>query len=87
MSEAMEEEVLQEVKNYVYQHQNTVAQIIATRPIMELCMAADHQLRSGLANRLWDQDGLHLEGMWMAAWEAEWMVGEEEMVGTVTEVD
>ena len=29
----------QEVKTFVYCHQNTVAQYIATRPIMDLCLA------------------------------------------------
>ena len=37
---AMKEVGLEEVETYVLRHQNTVAQYIATRPIMELCLAA-----------------------------------------------
>ena len=36
----MEEVVLQEVDTYVYLCQNKVAQFIATRPIMYLCLAS-----------------------------------------------
>ena len=30
---------LQEMETYVSDHQNTVAQYVATRPIMDLCLA------------------------------------------------
>ena len=36
----MAEAGLQEVETYVSCHQNTVAQYIATKPIMDLCLAA-----------------------------------------------
>ena len=36
----MAEVGLQEVETYVSRHQNTVAQYIVTRPIMDLCLAA-----------------------------------------------
>ena len=39
MVEAMAEVVIQEVETYVVRCQNTVANFIATRPIMDLCMA------------------------------------------------
>ena len=35
----MEERGLQEVDTYVYRRQNTVAQLIATTLIMDLCVA------------------------------------------------
>ena len=35
----------QEVETYVSHHQNTVAQYIATRPIMDLCLVANRRLR------------------------------------------
>ena len=41
----MAEAVFQEVETYVSHLQNTVAQFIATRPIMDLCLAAER--RSG----------------------------------------
>ena len=40
LAEAMVEVVVQEVGIYVSRHHNTVAQFIATRPIMDLCMVA-----------------------------------------------
>ena len=38
---AMAEEGLEEVETYVLFHQNTIAQHIATRPILELCLEAE----------------------------------------------
>ena len=38
--EAMSETGLQDLETYVARHQNAVAQYIATRPIMDLCMVA-----------------------------------------------
>ena len=43
--DTMAEAVFQEVETYVSHLQNTVAQFIATRPIMDLCLAAER--RSG----------------------------------------
>ena len=40
LEDAMVEAELQEVDTYVSRHQNTVAQNIATKPIMNLCLAA-----------------------------------------------
>ena len=40
-----------------------------------------------MVKRWWDQDGLDLEGMWTAAWEAERKEGREETDGTDTETD
>ena len=43
LEDAMSEARLQEVKTYVSRLQNTVTQFIATRPIMDLCMAAERR--------------------------------------------
>ena len=73
----MEEAGLQEVEIYVSLRQNTVAQFIDTRPIMDLCLAADRRLWSRLTKYWWDQVGLDLERMLMADQEAERAEGEE----------
>ena len=41
----------EEVDNYVSRCQNKVAQFIATRPIMELCLAAERRQGSQVAKR------------------------------------
>ena len=46
LTEAMEEEVLQEVDTYVSFRKNTVAQFIATMPIMDLCMSGYRRMGS-----------------------------------------
>ena len=81
----MAEVGLQEVETYISRHQDTVAKFIATRPIMDLCLAAERHPGSQVTNWWWEQDGLDLEGMWAASWEAERMEGEEETDGTVTD--
>ena len=83
----MVEAGLQEVETYVSRCQNIVAQCIATRPIMDLCLAAERRPGSRVANRWWEQDGLDLEGMRTTAREAERTEGEEETDGTETETD
>ena len=73
------------METYASHHQNTVAQFIATRPIMDLCMAAERRPESRVANRWWEKDGLYLEGMRTADQEAEKKKGEEETDWTETE--
>ena len=73
----MAEAGLQEVENYVSRRQNTVAKYIATRPIMELCLTAKRRPGSRSAMRWWEQKGMDLEGMRLAAEEAEQTEGEE----------
>ena len=85
LAEAMVDMGFQEVETYVSLLHNTAAQFIATRPIMDLCLAAERNPGSRLANRWWEQDGLDWEGMRMVYWRAERMEGEEEMDGAVTE--
>ena len=64
------EVVLQYVDTYVSLQQNTVAQFIATRPIMDLFLAEERRPGSRVDKWWWEQDGLDLEGMWEAYWEA-----------------
>ena len=59
----MTEAVLQEVETYISRRQNTVAQFIVTRIIMNLCLAAERRPGSRVYRRLWEQDGLDVEGM------------------------
>ena len=68
---AMAEVGLQEVDNYVSVCHITVAQIIATRPIMELCLAADRRPGPRISNRWWEKDKVDVEGMRTAAQEAD----------------
>ena len=74
----MEEAGIQEVETYVSRHKNNVAQYIATRPIMYLCLTAKLSPGSRVAIWWWEQKGLDLEGMRTAAHEAERTEGEEE---------
>ena len=69
--EAMVEAGLHEVETYVSHHQSTFTQFIATRPIMDLCLAAERRTGSWVAKRWWQQDGLDLEGMRMTDQEVE----------------
>ena len=49
----MVEAVFQEVETYIYRCQNTVTQFIATRPIIELCLAVERRQDSRAANQWW----------------------------------
>ena len=62
---------LQELETYVSRHQNTVVQYIATRPIMDLCLAAERRPGTRVEMRWREQEGLYLEGMRTADLEAE----------------
>ena len=59
----MAEAGLQEVETYVYRHQNTAAQYITARKIMDLCLAAKRRPGPRVKTRWWEQEGLELEGM------------------------
>ena len=63
------------------------AQFIATRLIMDLCLAAERHTGSLVAKWWWEQEGLDLEGMRMAAWEVEREEEEEETDGTAMNTD
>ena len=54
LEDVVEEAGLKEVENYVSHLQNTVAHFIATRPIMDLCLATKRRLGSRVAKRWWE---------------------------------
>ena len=87
VEDVMAEAVLQEVETYVSHQQNTVTQYIATRPIMDLCLAAKWSPGPRVVKRWWEQEVLYLVGIRMAAWEAEHTEGGKEMDGTGTYKD
>ena len=62
---------LQEVETYISCRQNKITQFIMTRPIMNLCLAEERRPRRRISNQWWDQEGVDVEGMQTAAWEAE----------------
>ena len=51
---------LEEVDAYFLRRQNTVAQYIATRPILELCLVLERRLGSHVSQRWWETDGINL---------------------------
>ena len=62
---------LQEVETYVSLRQNTMAQYIATRPIVDMCLAAKRRPGPRVLIWWWELEGMDLAGMWTAAQEAE----------------
>ena len=44
---------LEEVETYVFCHQNTVDQYIATRPILDLCLAKEWQPGEQVSQQWW----------------------------------
>ena len=84
----MAEAGFQEVETYIYRCQNTATQFIATRPIIELCLAVERRQGSRAANQWWQQYRLDLEGMQTAAQEEKRMEGGgEETDGNDKETD
>ena len=80
----MAEAGLQEVESYVSRRQNAVAQYIATRLIIDLCLAEKQRPWSRVAMRGWEQNRLDLEEMRMASQEADQTEGVEETDGIET---
>ena len=60
MEEAMVEAGLQEVETYIACRQNTVAQYIVTRPIMDLCLEEEQRPGTMVSQWWWDQECLYL---------------------------
>ena len=54
LTEAMTEARLKEVETYISCRQNKVAHFIATRPIMDLCLAAERRLGSRVEKWWWE---------------------------------
>ena len=55
--------VLDDIGVYIARCHNTVAQYIVTRPIMELCMAAERRLGMQLLRIWWYQTTLDIIGI------------------------
>ena len=51
---------LEEIETYISRQHNTVAQYIATRPIMDLCLDMGRSMVSWAQKRWWEQQGLVL---------------------------
>ena len=58
----MGEAIFQEIMVYVTRTQNTVAQYIATRPLLDLCGQCVSSMGARVSWGWWDQEGLDLEG-------------------------
>ena len=59
----MVEAGFQEVETYVFLRQNTVAQFIATRTIIDLCLDMEWRPGSRVTNWWWDKYRFDVEGM------------------------
>ena len=70
---------LQEAETYVSLCHNTITQYIATRSIMDLCLAAKRRPGPRVSKMWWEQEGFYLEGMRTASWVAEQTEGGEEI--------
>ena len=75
IGEALEMLGLDEIGVYIDRRQNTVAQYIAPRPIMELCMAVERRMGMRLSRRWWDKPTLDI--LWIIAGHAAEKMGEE----------
>ena len=58
----MEESGFEEIRVYITRRKNTVAQYIATLPILNLCDQSVWRPGAWVSWRWWDQEGLELEG-------------------------
>ena len=59
---------IKEINTYVSRRNNTVAQYIYTRPILELCLEVERRPGSRVPKRWWYQYGLLFPGR-QVAWE------------------
>ena len=73
---------LQKEETYGSFRQNTVAQYIATRPIMDLFLTENKRPGPRVPMHVWKQEGLYLEEMRTEAWEVERMKGGGDTEGT-----
>ena len=60
--EALGESGLEEIRKSVTRRQNTVAQYIATQPILDLCEMSNWRPGARVSRRWWEQDRIYLEG-------------------------
>ena len=71
--------VLEEIEVYISPRQNIVAQYIATRPIMELCLAAERKPGMRLSRQWWEYPALDILGIRAgraSVEEGEYVIGE-----------
>ena len=54
---------LDEIRVYIYRHQNTVAQYIEAHPIIYLCLAAEYKPGLCLSRRWWEHPDLDIMGI------------------------
>ena len=52
-----------DVETFASCRHNTVAQYIATMPIIDLCLEEERRLGTRVFKRWWEQEGLNLVGM------------------------
>ena len=57
----MKEAGLTDFRTSIHRRQNTVAQYIATRPLLDLCKGARHREGARVTLRWWDQSGIYWE--------------------------
>ena len=57
----------EEIRKYIMRRQNTVAQYIATQPILDLCEWSARRPGARMSRRWWEQAELDLEGAWKRA--------------------
>ena len=77
----MVEAVLDKVETYVAFRKNTVAQLIETINIMDLCLAMDRYHGDWVSQRWWGQHNLYLEVTRVAERAAEMAVEDNEEDG------
>ena len=61
MKEAMREAGFEWIWKAITRRQNTVAQYIVTRPILDLFEQATHRMGARVSRRWWDQEGIDLK--------------------------
>ena len=54
---------LDEIRVYIARHQNTVEKYIATRPIIDLCLAEERKMGLCLSRRWWEHPALDILGI------------------------
>ena len=62
MEEALTDGSFEGIGKYITRRKNTVAQYVATRPILDLCERYDQRPGARVYQRWWEQAGIDLEG-------------------------
>ena len=61
LKEAMQEAGFEGIRKAFTRRQNTVAQYIVTRPILDPCERATQRVEARVSRRWWDQEGIDLK--------------------------